>query len=210
MLIPLFKAMGFKDVSHYHGGTGEQGKDITMWQANVLGDREYYAVVVKAGRITGEAKGKGSAAEVQMQIAQAFGSKFTDTADLSERHATQPGAGLSPPMRSRRKPRNRSRTPLDRGRLTEASRFIDGDELWELIQPTSTRADHCWNSFGPRTRFSTTLARSSSRGHPTSKWGPSPGAGTQVSGRRCSWSRPRFERASLFLRTRQSHQLSKP
>jgi len=29
VLIPLFKAMGFKDVSHYHGGTGEQGKDIT-------------------------------------------------------------------------------------------------------------------------------------------------------------------------------------
>jgi hypothetical protein len=89
VLIPLFEAMGFSDVSHYHGGAGEPGKDITMWRPNVLGDREYYAVVAKAARITGEATGRGSAAEVQMQIAQAVGSRFTDTVDLSERQATK-------------------------------------------------------------------------------------------------------------------------
>jgi hypothetical protein len=132
VLIPLFKAMGFKDVFHYHGGTGEQGKDITMWQANILGDREYYAVVVKAGRITGEAKGKGSAAEVQMQIAQAFGSKFTDTADLAERQATRCWVVSSHEIK---KEATESIKNALGPRATDGSvRFIDGDELWELIQ----------------------------------------------------------------------------
>ena len=31
VLIPLFKAMKYRDVIHYHGGAGEQGKDIVMW-----------------------------------------------------------------------------------------------------------------------------------------------------------------------------------
>jgi hypothetical protein len=147
VLIPLFKVMGFKDVSHYHGGTGEQGKDITMWQANVLGDREYYAIVVKAGRITGEAKGKGSAAEVQMQIAQAFGSKFTDTADLSERQATRCWVVSSHEIK---KEATESIKNALGPRATDGSvRFIDGDELWELIQrhqPERTIAQTLWSA----------------------------------------------------------------
>ena len=68
VLVPLFKAMGFRDVQHYHGGAGEQGKDIVMWWPSPLGDREYHAVVVKATQISGQASGRGSAAEVFMQI----------------------------------------------------------------------------------------------------------------------------------------------
>ena len=49
ILIPLFTAMGFRDVRHYHGGAGEQGKGIVMWWPGPLGDREYHAVVAKAG-----------------------------------------------------------------------------------------------------------------------------------------------------------------
>lgn len=147
VLIPLFRAMGFNDVSHYHGGTGEQGKDITMWRENVLGDREYYAVVAKAGRITGEAKGKGSAAEVQMQIAQALGSKFTDTADLSERHATRCWVVSSHEIK---KEATESIKSALGPRATDGSvRFIDGDELWELIQrhqPERTIAQTLWSA----------------------------------------------------------------
>lgn len=132
VLIPLFKAMGFNDVSHYHGGTGEQGKDITMWRANVLGDREYYAVVAKAGRITGEAKGKGSAAEVQMQIAQALGSKFTDTADLSERRATR--CWIVSSHEIRKEATESIKSALGHRASDGSVRFIGGDELWALIQ----------------------------------------------------------------------------
>jgi hypothetical protein len=147
VIIPLFNAMGFKDVSHYHGGTGEQGKDITMWLPTVLGDREYYTVVAKAGRITGEAKGKGSAAEVHMQIAQAFGSKFTDTADLSERHATKCWVVSSHQIK---KEATESIKSALGARATDGSvRFVDGDELWELIQrhqPERTIAQTLWSA----------------------------------------------------------------
>lgn len=147
VLIPLFKAMDFKDVTHYHGGTGEQGKDITMWRENMLGDREYYAVVAKAGRITGEAKGKGSAAEVQMQIAQALGSKFSDTADLSERQTTRCWVVSSHEIK---KEATESIKNALGPRATDGSvRFIDGDELWELInrhQPERAIAQTLWGA----------------------------------------------------------------
>ena len=132
VLIPLFNAMGFHDVSHYHGGPGEQGKDITMWHGNVLGDREYYAVVAKAGRITGAAKGKGSAAEVQMQIAQALGSTFTDTADLSERQATRCWVVSSHEIK--KEATESIKNALGTRATNRSVRFIDGDELWKLIQ----------------------------------------------------------------------------
>lgn len=32
VLIPLFRAMKFREVTHFHGGTLEQGKDIVMWK----------------------------------------------------------------------------------------------------------------------------------------------------------------------------------
>ncbi len=31
VLIPLFRAMSFRDVTHFHGGPLDQGKDIVMW-----------------------------------------------------------------------------------------------------------------------------------------------------------------------------------
>jgi hypothetical protein len=40
VLIPLFEAMGFHNVYHYHGGIGEKGKDIVMWKTGNMGQRE--------------------------------------------------------------------------------------------------------------------------------------------------------------------------
>ena len=39
VLIPLFQAMGFRDVFHYHGGVLEHGKDIVMWKSDDLEQR---------------------------------------------------------------------------------------------------------------------------------------------------------------------------
>ena len=72
VLIPLFKAMGFRDVHHYHGGSQEHGKDIVMWESDRLRERVNYAVVAKATTISGQTSGNSSAAEVRFQTEQCF------------------------------------------------------------------------------------------------------------------------------------------
>src|SRR5258706_15994129 len=84
VLIPLFRSMGFRDV-HLHQGSSEIGKDIVMWKEGDLGERVNYAVVVKAKKITGKARGKSSAAEVRFQLEQAFGTPWLDPKTTEER-----------------------------------------------------------------------------------------------------------------------------
>src|SRR5579863_9192764 len=79
VLIPLLRAMGYQDVYEYHGGAGEQGKDIVCWNITDLGNRANLAIVAKSKAITGKATvAKGTAGEIQTQIQQCFGSPFTD------------------------------------------------------------------------------------------------------------------------------------
>lgn len=77
VLIPLFRKLGYQDIVHNHGGR-ERGKDITMWKPDPLFGRLNYAVVAKAGPISGRTAGRGSAGEVITQIQQNFNSPFTD------------------------------------------------------------------------------------------------------------------------------------
>ena len=126
-LIPLFKAMGFRDVRHYHGGTGEQGRDIVMWWPGPLGDREYHAVVAKAAPISGQATGRGSAGEVFMQISQALGSTFTDPSDLATRIITR--CLVVTPHAIRKEAAESIRSALGPKATEGVIRFIDGD--WE-------------------------------------------------------------------------------
>jgi hypothetical protein len=78
VLLPLFRRMGYQDVDEYHGGTGEKGKDIVMWRPDELTGRRNFAVVAKAGRISGAVSGQSSAATTVIQIQQAFGSHYAD------------------------------------------------------------------------------------------------------------------------------------
>jgi hypothetical protein len=78
VLIPLFKAMGFRDIEHYHGGSQEHGKDIIMWRPEGLRERVNYGVVVKAKRVSGKASGTSSAGEVRIQIEQCFDKPYPD------------------------------------------------------------------------------------------------------------------------------------
>ena len=77
-LLPLYQARGYQDVEYYHGGQTEKGKDVTMWRYDPEQIRENYAVVVKAGDITGSASGSGSANTVQFQVQQCFKVPFVD------------------------------------------------------------------------------------------------------------------------------------
>jgi hypothetical protein len=51
VLIPLFKAMKFRGVTSYGGGSLELGKDVVMWKEEQPRERVNYGVVVKAERI---------------------------------------------------------------------------------------------------------------------------------------------------------------
>jgi hypothetical protein len=48
VLIPLLRALGYRDVYKYHGGDNEKGKDIVCWDLGKLGNRVNLALVVKA------------------------------------------------------------------------------------------------------------------------------------------------------------------
>src|SRR3712207_1168810 len=70
VLIPLFRKMGFQDVKRFDGGNLERGKDIVMWKPSDLGQRLNFGVVVKAVKITGNAKTSEGAMNVLNQIRQ--------------------------------------------------------------------------------------------------------------------------------------------
>ena len=72
VLIPLLRAMGYQDVYQYHGGSGEQGKDMVGLILDKLGGRLNLALVVKAKPITGKANiAKGTAGEIKLRSSNA-------------------------------------------------------------------------------------------------------------------------------------------
>lgn len=131
VLIPLFQAMGFRDV-HLHQGSNEIGKDIVMWKPGDLGERVNYAVVAKAKKVSGKAAGQSSAAEVRFQIEQAFGTPWLDPTTAEQRWVDRCWVVCSKEIK------NEAITAIEgvlrSTNLNKVTRFVDGDELWELIQ----------------------------------------------------------------------------
>ena len=79
VLLPLLRAMGYRDVYEYHGGVGEKGKDIVCWYEHILGNRKNLTLVVKARAISGKACiDNATAGEVAIQINQSYSKPFTD------------------------------------------------------------------------------------------------------------------------------------
>lgn len=133
VLVPLFRAMGFRGVTVWGGGSLELGKDLVMWRPGVFGRRVNYGVVVKADKISGKAaSGKGSANEVYFQITQCFANPYIEISSTEERPihrcivvcskeiSKEAITAISGQMRS--------------GGLDRMTDFVDGDQLWELIR----------------------------------------------------------------------------
>jgi len=131
ILIPLFRAMGFKDVQHWHGGSLELGKDIVMWKSEEVRERVNYAVVAKAGKVSGAASGKGSAYEVWFQVQQCFGSSFLDAVTGEPCDVERCFVVTSMPLS--KEARGAMETSLSASHLKRLVSFIDGDKLWELV-----------------------------------------------------------------------------
>jgi len=131
VLVPLFEAWGFHDVEVYQGNT-EAGKDLVMWRPGDLNERLNYAVVVKAKPITGKATGKSSAAEVRFQIEQAFSSEWYDSKTTQAQRADRCFVICSKEIK--KEAIAAIQGVLNTNNLEKVTRFIDGDELWELVQ----------------------------------------------------------------------------
>jgi hypothetical protein len=84
VLIPLFRKMGFQDVKRFDGGNLERGKDIVMWKPSDLGQRLNYGVVVKAIKITGNAKTAEGAMNVLNQVRQMLKNTYLNPVNGSQ------------------------------------------------------------------------------------------------------------------------------
>jgi hypothetical protein len=132
VLVPLFKAMQFRAVRLYHGGSLELGRDIVMWKQDDLRERVNYGVVVKAGRISGKAVGKDSANEVLFQIMQCLNEPYADLATAEEQQIQRCWVVSSAEIS--KEAINAIKSQLRSSHLDKVTEFIDGDRLWELIQ----------------------------------------------------------------------------
>lgn len=130
VLMPLFKAMGYKDVVEDHGAT-EKGKDIVMWRREGVRERVNYAVVVKAERLTGQASGpSSSASNVVFQIQQCFNSTFRDAVTLEEQEVHECIVACTHDVSNQARDGIASALPSG---LAKHVTFLSGQRLWEAI-----------------------------------------------------------------------------
>jgi hypothetical protein len=133
VLIPLLRAMNFRNVTYTHGGSGEQGKDIVCWKEDVLGSRRNYALVVKAVKVTGKAKvAKGTTGEVITQIQQCFGEPYLDPITSEPQLVHQCWVVSSQEIS--KEAERAIRSSLSPATLDRNVQFIDGGRLWSYIE----------------------------------------------------------------------------
>ena len=133
VIMPLLVAMKFRDVTLWHGGANEQGKDFVMWKPDEFDQEEWHAVVAKAGRITGATSGSGSTGDVGTQVLQAFGSTFPNPvtgAPVRATYVTVIASGAILPTALTAIQSMLASSPL----AAHNTRFVDGDKLWSLIE----------------------------------------------------------------------------
>ena len=133
VLIPLLQAMKYRDVYEYHGGAGEQGKDIVCWKPDDLSSRKNLALVVKATKMSGQAQvGKGTAGEVQTQISQCFGASYIDPSSGEDQEVHH--VWVVSNKKITKEAVNAIRSALASTNLVRNVSFIGGNQLWELVE----------------------------------------------------------------------------
>jgi hypothetical protein len=139
ILVPLFSAMGYRDVFVNHG-TNERGKDIVMWRLDDVRGRVNVAVVVKAKPIRGGVERNGGAASVVAQVTQCFGSTYLHPAAPGEQTVHECLIVCS------HQPSPNALTALDSllapTQFHRSVAYIFENRLWELVdQYLRSRAD---------------------------------------------------------------------
>lgn len=127
VLIPLFRAMGFRDVTEVHGSR-ELGKDIVMWKVDHFRGRVNYAVVAKAQKVTTGPQSAG----VSRQIRESFGSSYTDPISLEEREVNRVIVVTSKEFTGEAK--DSLRSELRSLNLEGTTDLLGGEKLFEMVR----------------------------------------------------------------------------
>ena len=114
------------------GGGQEQGKDIVMWQSDIVRPRRNIAVVVKAKPITGQASGKASAAETRFQIEQCFGVDYLSATEPAKNRVHE--CFVVCPHEIKKEALESLRSTLTACGLDRNVTYIHGEVLWEKVE----------------------------------------------------------------------------
>lgn len=128
VLVPLFTAMGYRDVRFNGGQILEQGKDLTMWRNDPARGRINVAAVVKAVPITGQS----SSVNVVTQLEQAFGVPFIDVATGTEEYVHE--CFVVTPHEIKKEGTFTVQKLLASRQFRHYVTLLDGVRLWELVQ----------------------------------------------------------------------------
>ena len=130
VLLPLLTRLGCKAPTIYHGPQ-ERGKDIITYTHDLLGQREYIAVVAKAVDLSGNVSSRHGLREVVNQVQQCFDNPYEDLFGMTRVSIDRvwivtskrivPGAETS------------VFSSLEKNNLRKLIRFISGEQLAELL-----------------------------------------------------------------------------
>lgn len=133
VLIPLLRAMRYRDVTYVHGGSAEQGKDIVCWKEDVLGTRHNLAIVAKAVKMSGKAKvARGTAGEISTQIQQCFGEKFPDPITSEQQNVHECWVVSNKVITKEAEIAIRS--SISPSTLERNVKFVNRDQLWACVE----------------------------------------------------------------------------
>jgi len=132
VLIPLYRALGFRDVVEAHG-QDEYGKDLLFKDGTRFGDSLYLASLVKKGKIHGSSAKSGNVAEVLNQAREAFEYPFKDQFDnFVEKHISMLFVVASGEITAKAK--DYVSNALAAGGVNGSLRFHDGEFILSLLE----------------------------------------------------------------------------
>ncbi len=127
VLVPLFHAMGYRDVRFYGGGVLEQGKDLIMWREEPIRGRVNTASVVKMTPITG----KTTTGVVVTQLREAFGKTYLDPATAQPIRVND--SLVVTPFEITKEGTFTLEGLVSNEPFAAQVTYVDGTRLWELI-----------------------------------------------------------------------------
>ncbi len=142
VLIPLYTALGFFDITHTHG-EDEFGKDIIFSDKNKFGETVYYTSLVKQGDISGDTASSKTIANILAQAREALMMPFSDRHDgYVEKLVSRLFIVTSGNITG--KARRVITEALRRGGLVGDVRFLDGDQVISLIEQVDPEIVRTW------------------------------------------------------------------
>ncbi len=130
ILAPLLMRMEFKAVTVYHGSK-EHGKDLIFFDYDRLGVREYYAVVAKATKLTGDVSSSKGLKAVLFQVEQCFNVPYENLFNMARVTMDRVWVVASDSISTGAEQSIFSQ--LEKSNLAKLVRFVPVENLVELI-----------------------------------------------------------------------------